>query len=89
MTDPDKDPDPLASPACSASEASDTYMGFAGTDEIAAFLAELAAAEQAGHDLSDRLRAMLPRIRDDRLHAALSARLRAAQAARLTDPEKS
>lgn len=79
MTDPEKEADPLASPACSASEASDTYMGFAGTDEIAAFLAELAAAEQAGRDMSKRLRAMLPRIRDDRLHAALAARLAAAE----------
>ena len=79
MTDPEKDIEPLASPACSASEASDTYMGFAGTEEIAAFLAELAAAEQAGQDTSERLRAMLPRIRDDRLHAALAARLSVAQ----------
>ncbi len=77
MTDPEKEAEPLASPACSASEASDTYMGFAGTEEIAAFLAELAVAEQAGQDMSERLRAMLPRIRDDRLHAALSARLAA------------
>ncbi|MCA0304537.1 MAG: hypothetical protein LCH95_19185 [Proteobacteria bacterium] len=75
MTDPDKETDPLASPACSASEASDVYMGFAGPDEIAAFLAELAAAEQAGRPIDDRLRAMLPRIRDDALHAALAARL--------------
>lgn len=75
MTDPEKETDALASPACSASEAGDTYMGFAGTEEIAAFLAELADAEQAGQDMSERLRAMLPRIRDDRLHAALAAKL--------------
>ena len=75
MTDPEKDTDTLASPACSASEAGDTYMGFAGTNEIAAFLAELAAADEAGRDISDRLRSMLPRIRDDRLHAALASRL--------------
>ena len=79
MTDPDKEAEPLASPACSASEAADTYMGFAGSEEIAAFLAELAAAEQSGQDFSERLRAMLPRIRDDRLHAALSARLAGAK----------
>ena len=75
VTGPEKDIEPLASPACSASEASDAYMGFAGTDEIAAFLAELAAAEQDGRDMAERIRAMLPRIRDDRLHAALAARL--------------
>ena len=75
MTDPEKEPDPLASPACSASEASDVYMGFAGPAEIAAFLAELAAAEAAGQPVGDRLRAMLPRVRDDRLHALLVARL--------------
>ena len=80
MTDPEKDRDSLASPACSASEAGDVYMGFAGTEEIAAFLAELAAADQAGRAVDpDRLRAMLPRIRDDRLHAALSARLAGAK----------
>lgn len=75
MTDPDKETDPLASPACSASEANDVYMGFAGPDEIAAFLAELDAAERAGRPVDERLRAMLPRIRDDALHAALAARL--------------
>ena len=77
MTDPEEeDTAPLASPACSASEAGDVYMGFAGTEEIAVFLAELAAADAAGRPLDrDRLRAMLPRLRDDRLHAALAARL--------------
>ena len=77
MTDPENDgtANTQASPACSASEAADIYMGFAGADEIAAFLAELAAAEQAGGPVDERIRAMLPRIRDDRLHAALAARL--------------
>jgi len=79
VTDPDEKQQPsdtLASPACSASEAGDVYMGFAGSDEIAGFLAELAAAEAAGRPLDrERLRAMLPRIRDDRLHAALARRL--------------
>jgi hypothetical protein len=71
MTDP-ADP---ASPACSAHEADDTYMGFAGRREIAAFLQELAAAEAAGRPCAVRLREMLPRIRDDVLHRELKARL--------------
>jgi hypothetical protein len=40
-------PEP-SSPACLAHEADDTYMGFAGRDEIAAFLNELLEAERAG-----------------------------------------
>ena len=78
MNDRDKDsPEtgPLASPACSASEANDAYMGFAGTAEIAGFLAALDAAQRNGEPVADMLRTMLPRIRDDRLHAALAARL--------------
>ena len=66
MTDERKDP---ASPACLAHEADDTYMGFAGRNEIAAFLARLATAS------ADEIRKMLPRVRDDALHARLRARL--------------
>lgn len=65
-----------ASPACSAHEADDAYMGFATRAEIAAFLKELSAAEQAGRPRAEMLRKMLPRIRDDHLHHELSAKLR-------------
>ena len=50
MTDPTKPaPKPvLSSPACSMAEADDAYMGYAGPDELAAFLNELLEAERAG-----------------------------------------
>ena len=38
----------LSSPACSMPEADDTYMGYAGKTELAAFLNELLEAELAG-----------------------------------------
>lgn len=66
-----------ASPACSAHEADDAYMGFASRAEIAAFLKELAAAERTGRPHAEMLRKMLPRVRDDTLHRELSAKLRA------------
>ena len=66
-----------ASPACSAHEADDAYMGFASRAEIADFLKELAAAEGAGRPHAEMLRKMLPRVRDDLLHSELSAKLRA------------
>ncbi len=64
--------DEPASPVCYAGEADASYMGYAGPEEIATFLKEQLAAEQA---LAGRLRAMLPRIRDDALHALLRAML--------------
>jgi hypothetical protein len=70
--------DEPTSPACLAHEADDAYMGFATREEIARFLAELDAAPAARH--GDMLRQMLPRIRDDVLHAELSARLAAVTA---------
>ena len=66
-----------ASPACSAHEADDAYMGFATQTEIAAFLKEIKAAEQAAQPHAEILRKMLPRIRDDHLHRQLSAKLQA------------
>jgi hypothetical protein len=66
-----------ASPACSAHEADDAYMGFAGRAEIAAFLKELAAAEEAGRPHAEMLRDMLPRVRDDVLYRELKAKLQA------------
>ena len=66
MTDEPTDP---ASPACLAHEADDAYMGFATREEIASFLAGLATAS------TDDILKMLPRIRDDALHARLRAHL--------------
>lgn len=64
-----------ASPACSAHEADDAYMGFASHAEIVAFLKALAVAEQAGRPRAEMLRKILPRIRDDHLHHELSTKL--------------
>jgi hypothetical protein len=81
----------FSSPACSMHEVSDQYMGYADPNEVTAFLNELLEAERAGpSDLRERiaflnrgqgwvvrkLREMLPRVRDDRLHVDLSAMLR-------------
>jgi hypothetical protein len=71
------DPKEFASPACSANEADDAYMGFASRGEITAFLKELEAAEHAGRPHAEMLRRMLPRIRDDALYRELNAKLRA------------
>jgi hypothetical protein len=43
-----RDPPETASPACSAHEADDAYMGYATKTEVAAFLNELLEAERAG-----------------------------------------
>lgn len=74
MTDEPKEP---SYPACLAHEADDAYMGFASKAEIAAFLRELAEAERTGRPHAERLRQMLPRLRDDVLHRELSAKLKA------------
>lgn len=65
-----------ASPACSAHEADDAYMGYATRAEIAAFLAGLDAAG------AEAIQRMLPRIRDDVLHKELSVRLAMIEAAK-------
>lgn len=65
-----------ASPACSAHEADDAYMGFATKAENSAFLAGLDLKKLSGADAA-AIRKMLPRIRDDALHRELTARLRA------------
>ena len=74
------DPKEFASPACSANEADDIYMGFASRAEITAFLKELETAEGLGQPHAELLRQMLPRIRDDALHRELTAKLRAQEA---------
>ncbi len=74
MTDEPKQP---SSPSCLAHEADDAYMGFATEAEISSFLKALAAAERAGRPQAEMLREMLPKVRDNRLHAELSARLKA------------
>jgi hypothetical protein len=70
------DPKEFASPACSADEADDTYMGFASRAEVTAFLKELAAAERTGRPHAEMLREMLPKVRDDTLHRELRAKLK-------------
>lgn len=67
--------DDPASPACVAHEADDAYMGFATREEIVQLLAEVETAPDGQR--ADMLRRMLPRIRDDVLHAELSTRLAA------------
>ena len=42
------EPISVSSPACSMHEADDAYMGYAGKDELVAFLNELLEAERAG-----------------------------------------
>jgi len=74
MTDEPKQP---SSPTCLAHEADDAYMGFATEAEISSFLEALAEAERAGRPQAGMLREMLPKVRDNRLHAELSARLKA------------
>jgi hypothetical protein len=50
MTNPIDDDPPieLSSPACAMHEADDAYMGYAGKDELIAFLNALLEAERAG-----------------------------------------
>ena len=72
MSSPSKE---QASPACLAHEADDTYMGFASEAEITAFLAALAEAEQTGAPRAQMICDMLPRLRDDALHARLKTTL--------------
>jgi Domain of unknown function (DUF6306) len=45
---PDDEPRDVNSPACAMHTADDAYMGFAGKDEVLAFLDELLEAERAG-----------------------------------------
>jgi methylphosphotriester-DNA--protein-cysteine methyltransferase len=86
-----KDP---ASPACSAHEAGDAYMGFAPRDELVAFLNTLLEAERAGaricqrtaHEARDAgnesLAGLMAAVRDDEAHwcAVLSRAIRALDA---------
>ena len=71
---------PLASPVCWMDEAPDSYMGFATPDEILQAMAELTTAKP--EDAARIMRAILPRIRDDRLHADLREKLRRIEAGR-------
>jgi len=84
MSDAQSDRAEPASPACSAHEADDGYMGFASRAEIVAFLKELAAAEEAGQPHSEMLRRMLPRVRDDALHRELKAKLQKQESGKST-----
>jgi hypothetical protein len=62
----------LASPVCYAGDSDPAYMGYASADELAAFLNAMLTAER---EIVCRLQNMLPRIRDDGLHAALRGML--------------
>ncbi|WP_422014748.1 hypothetical protein [Reyranella sp.] len=64
---------PPASPSCLAHQADDAYMGFATREEIVHFLKDLHVATAARQ--GKMIRGMLPRIRDDVLHAELRCRL--------------
>lgn len=68
-----------ASPACLAHEAEDGYMGFASGEEIVLFLTDLDTAPAAAK--AQMIRRMLPKIRDDALHAELRARLASIESA--------
>jgi hypothetical protein len=57
------------SPACSMREADDVYMGYAGQEELTDFMHELVEAEGAA---VKKLRELLPRVRDQALHAVLA-----------------
>ncbi len=70
--------DEPASPACLAHEADEAYMGFATREEITRFFGELDAAPNSAK--AQLLRNMLPKIRDDVLHAEIKARLVAIEA---------
>jgi hypothetical protein len=62
-----------ASPVCYARETSDLYAGYATREELLAFLNELLEAERA---IVRKLREILPRIRDDAMHADFSGMLK-------------
>ena len=74
--------DAPASPACLAHEADDGYMGFATREEIVQLLTALETAAPGAR--ADMLRKMLPRIRDDVLHAELKDRLATIEADKST-----
>jgi hypothetical protein len=75
-----KDSKEPASPACSAHEMSDSYMGFAPRDELVTFLNSLLEAERAGaricqrtaHEARDAgngtLAELMAAVRDDEAH---------------------
>ncbi|MDB5486484.1 MAG: hypothetical protein JWQ58_199 [Reyranella sp.] len=65
--------DEPASPACLAHEADDAYMGFATPADIDRFRKGLDTASDVLK--AEMLREMLPKIRNDGLHAEFSALL--------------
>lgn len=82
----------VSSPACSMHEADDAYLGYAGKDELVAFLNELLEAEHAGARVtlesaraagSGPVAELLRRIQRDEAHwcAMLSGHLKAVGAA--------
>src|SRR5260221_9948056 len=103
MTDMSDDPKNTASPACSAHEAGDAYMGFAPRDELVAFLNTLLEAERAGaricqrtaHEARDAgnesLADLMAAVRDDEAHwcAVLTRATRTLEASRPPSPAPS
>jgi hypothetical protein len=69
--------DEPSSPSCFAHEADETYMGFASTAEVTAFLRDVSdsrpATAEARDALVQRIREMMPEVRDDGIHRALGA----------------
>jgi len=66
-----------ASPVCYAGEMDAAYGGFLTDAELAALLAELRETARAGDRvaIAVKLERALPRVRDDRIHAALKVLL--------------
>lgn len=68
--------DELASSPCGAAEADDSYMGYAGRDEVLAALNELLEAERAGTKVAvasiaaaaEDFAALMRQVRDDEAH---------------------
>jgi hypothetical protein len=69
MNTGDKDAE-TNSPVCYAREVDPGYMGFATHDELMVFLADLLKSER---ESAAQLRAMLPRMCDDRHHAEMKS----------------
>ncbi|HUC62915.1 MAG TPA: hypothetical protein VMF53_13260 [Alphaproteobacteria bacterium] len=71
-----------ASPVCYAGEMDAAYGGFLTDAELVALLAELRETARVGDRaaIAAKLARALPRVRDDRIHAALKAMLDAREA---------
>jgi len=68
MIQPDEPLDQPSSPACALHELSDTYLGYASAEEVDAVLATILRGDS---DAGARLTALIPRLRDPAMRAAL------------------